>query len=68
MIYLTHKERGGNKMFEIYVGLKLAMLVLYLIFVIVGISLIGIFSLVKYIGNKKEKELTNETKDSKLKK
>lgn len=55
-------------MFEIYVGLKLAMLLLYLIFVIGGISLIGIFSLVKYIGNKKEKELTNDTKDAKLKK
>ena len=55
-------------MFEIYVGLKLANLVLYLIFAIGFVSLIGIFSLVKYVGNKKEKELTNETKDGKLNK
>ena len=55
-------------MVEIYFGLKLASMIMYLIFIIGGISLIGIFSLVKYIGNKKkkEKELTTETKDGKL--
>lgn len=55
-------------MLEIYLGLKLASLVLYLIFVIGGISLIGIISLVGYIRHKKEKELTNETTDDKLNK